>query len=128
MGSHFFRFLGLGLLQPGLICSKVRRQRESFSVMDSTVAVQTKGFGAWFQAARNSSMQAFNFSTLPNDPQLVQLFIGHYTSVFDRYNIVSERDLHDAARKIESHLAEVEKKSDRATSKQLLESRGVQPW
>ena len=34
-------------------------------------------------------------------------------SVFDRYNIVSERDLHDAAAKLERHLAEIESARDK---------------
>jgi phage-related tail protein len=33
--------------------SSVCRQRESLATMDSTVAVQTKGFGFSFQAAKN---------------------------------------------------------------------------
>jgi len=37
MDSYFFRFRLRGLVQPGWIFSNVRRQRASFSVMDSTV-------------------------------------------------------------------------------------------
>ena len=39
-------------------------------------------------------------------------------SVFDRYNIVSERDLHDAAAKLETYLAKVEKRDDKAKTRQ----------
>ncbi len=39
--------------------------------------------------------------------------------VFDRYNIVSERDLDEAAVKLERHLAELEKAREGATSRQL---------
>jgi hypothetical protein len=37
--SYFFFFLVRGLVQPGWIFSKVCRHRDSFSVIDSTVAV-----------------------------------------------------------------------------------------
>jgi hypothetical protein len=40
-------------------------------------------------------------------------------SVFDRYNIVSERDLVEAAVKLERHLAEVESDRAKATLRQL---------
>src|SRR5215510_4539182 len=71
MDSYFFRLRLRGAVQPGWIFSNVRRQRDSFSVMDSTVAVQTNGFGSWFQAARNASMDAFRSSTLRNTPRRI---------------------------------------------------------
>ena len=73
MDSYFFRFRMRGLVQPGRIFSRVRRQRESFSVINSTVAVQTKGFGFLFQALRNAAMEASRFSTLKKIPRRMAL-------------------------------------------------------
>ena len=48
-------------------------------------------------------------------------------SVFDRYNVVSERDLHDAAAKLERHLAELENTREGATSGQVSYSDELRP-
>ena len=57
-------------------------------------------------------------------PERVVPAIGGWRtrSVFERYNIVSERDLHEAAAKLERHLAELEKPREGATSGQLPDS------
>ena len=54
-------------------------------------------------------------------PERVVMQIGGWKmrSVFDRYNIVSERDLVEATGKLERHLAEVEAYRVKATSRQL---------
>src|SRR5437667_11593836 len=71
MDSYFLRFRLRGLVQPGWIFSSVRRQRESFSMMDSTVAVQTNGLGSLFHAVRNASREAFRSSTLRHKPRRI---------------------------------------------------------
>src|ERR1035441_4417271 len=64
------------MVQPGWICSRVWRHRESFSTMESTVAVQTKGLGFWFQTLRKSSMAAIRCSTLGNESRRMRLPIS----------------------------------------------------
>lgn len=44
-------------------------------------------------------------------------------SEFDRYNIVNERDLVEAAFKLDQHLSDVQTRRDQATSRQLPGSR-----
>src|SRR5262249_38433837 len=51
--------------------SRVCRQRDSFSMIDSTVAVHTKGLGSSFQAARNSRIAFFRSPTLKKAPRRI---------------------------------------------------------
>jgi integrase len=54
-------------------------------------------------------------------PERAVMQIGGWKtrSVFDRYNVVSERDLIEAASRLDQHLSDVETKRDKATSRQL---------
>src|SRR4029077_17735587 len=91
---HRFRFLDLGLVQPGLICSKVRRQRVSFSWMDSTVAVHTKGLESCFQAVRNASMEACRSATLRKTPRrmaLLSRWPNHLSTRFIQLELVGTK-------------------------------------
>jgi len=62
-------------------------------------------------------------------PERVVMQIGGWKtrSVFDRYNVVSERDLVDAAAKLEQHLAHVESDRTKSTLRQLSGSQKPRP-
>src|ERR1700688_2085445 len=94
LDSHVFRFLVLGLVQPGWICSRVWRQRVSFSWMDSTVAVHTKGLGFWFQAWRKASMDDCRSATLRKTPRRIALLSrwpNHRSTRFSQLELVGTK-------------------------------------
>ena len=63
-------------------------------------------------------------------PERVVMAIGGWKtrSVFDRYNVVDERDLHDAAAKLERYLGKVEMQRDGATKGQTPGSSNLRPF
>src|ERR1700687_3399629 len=65
-----------GRVRPDSTCSSVWRQRESFFWMDSTVAIQTKGRGCSFHAARKSAIALSRSSTLWNEPRRMLLEVN----------------------------------------------------
>ena len=60
--------------------------------------------GGYFPFPRRVGHHAANRAGVPN--KVAMTFTGHRTrSVFDRYNIVSARDLHDAGAKLAAYIA-----------------------
>ena len=80
----FFRIRGR--VHPGFILSSVCLHRLSFSTIDSTVAVDTKGFGSAFQAARNSSIAFSRSSTLIKTPRRMRLLVSSPNQRSTRFN------------------------------------------
>ena len=82
----FLVFIARGNVQPGLTCSSVWRQRLSFSTMDSTVAVQTNGFGFSFHTATYSSMAAIKSATLTKMPRRTRLPVNSPNQRSTKFN------------------------------------------
>ena len=64
----------------------VWRQRDSFAMIDSTVAVQTKGLGFSFQASKNSSMALCRSATLAKEPRRILLLVNSPNQRSTRFN------------------------------------------
>ena len=62
-------------------------------------------------------------------PERVVMLIGGWKtrSVFERYNVVTESDLHDAAAKLERYIRTIESEHDRAKKGQTLDSPKILP-
>ncbi len=65
-----------GRAHPGLILSNRFRARVIFSMIFSTVAVQTNGRGASFQASKNATMAWCNSSTLIKAPRRTAFWVS----------------------------------------------------
>ena len=62
-------------------------------------------------------------------PERVVMLIGGWKtrSVFERYNVVTESDLHDAAAKLERYIRTIESDRDGAKKGQTLDSPKILP-